>query len=786
MGVADRDGPFGRFRARVGRFIGRPIVTSFSFSRVPRILPFMALVVGGHHAATFAEPIPPFVAHTLNRSSQFSACAVFDVDKDGQTDIFCGGFWYAGPRWDRYATRAVPNIRGRYDDYSNLPMDVNGDGWTDVISVNYRSRALYWVENPGGWSGPGRALNSAGRWKTHQIDMPGASETGILADVDADGSLDVLPNGVQFSAWYQLDRAAPSPRWVSRELPAEVAGHGIGFGDIDGDDRGDIVSPRGWWKFADRWQWRPEFQLHRDGSIPILVLDVDRDGDADVVWGRGHNVGLYWLEQRQANVASKPQETGVKTRQWVFHVIDTSWSCAHCLLAGDLDGDGHAEVIAGKRLLGHDGRDPGEIDPLRISAYQFDPDRRVWRSRVLSFGGNVGIDLGGACGDLDGDGDVDIVAPTRGGLSWLENQRIGPSTADTKSPRHATIPLPGMQCAPYVKSGPLVPDDTSQGAAAATGTWPPTALRRWGERRCSFRAAVEQVVGSLPDSASRVPLDVQVLGREQADGYTRIHLTYAADAISRVPAYLLVPDSLERPAPAMLCLHPTSPLGKAQICGLGGKPSRFYAHELAQRGFVCLAPDYPSFGEYEFDFVRHSQRYPSGTLKAIWDNIRAIDLLESMPEVDRDQIGCIGHSLGGHNGLFTAAFDLRIRMVVTSCGFNSFHDYYGGDLRGWSSDRYMPRIRTQFGLDPKRVPFDFDAILALVAPRSVFVNAPLHDDNFALVGVERSIESSRRAWELFPGGGTLRVVHPDCGHDFPAETRQQVYAWLAELTRKGK
>jgi len=243
-----------------------------------------------------------------------------------------------------------------------------------------------------------------------------------------------------------------------------------------------------------------------------------------------------------------------------------------------------------------------------------------------------------------------------------------------------------------------------------------------------------------------------------------------------VPAYLLIPKGIPDPMPAMLCLHPTSPLGKAQICGLGGKPSRFYAHELAQRGYVCLAPDYPSFGDYAYDF--RSDDYASGTMKGIWNHIRAVDLLESLPEVRRDRIGVIGHSLGGHNALFVAAFDQRLRAVVTSCGFTAFEDYYGGNLTGWTSDRYMPRIRDVYGGDPQRVPFDFHEVVATVAPRPLFVSAPVGDTNFEVAGVRKVIASAAEIYRLRGAESNLHVVYPDSGHDFPEPIRHAVYQWL--------
>jgi dienelactone hydrolase len=259
----------------------------------------------------------------------------------------------------------------------------------------------------------------------------------------------------------------------------------------------------------------------------------------------------------------------------------------------------------------------------------------------------------------------------------------------------------------------------------------------------------------------------------------RIKLTYAAEAQDRVPAFLLIPHEARQPLPAMLCLHPTHiELGKAQICGLAGQPSRFYAHELAEAGFVCLAPDYPSFGEYKYDFHAEAHNYASGTMKSIWNNIRALDVLETLPCVNRDKIGAIGHSLGGHNALFTAAFDQRIRCVVSSCGFNSFADYYGGDLKGWSKELYMPRIKTQFELNHQKMPFDFPEVLAAIAPRPIFVNAPLHDANFAVEGVRKCEAALKPLLDILQKPEMATFVYPDAAHDFPSDIRQQAYKWL--------
>src|SRR5262249_48880751 len=156
-------------------------------------------------------------------------------------------------------------------------------------------------------------------------------------------------------------------------------------------------------------------------------------------------------------------------------------------------------------------------------------------------------------------------------------------------------------------------------------------------------------------------------------------ISFASEPGDRVPAWLLVPHASEdsgKKRPAVLCLHQTTPIGKDEPAGLGTNPDLAYARELAERGYVTLAPDYPNFGEYKLDV--YELGYASATMKAIWNNKRAVDLLCSLKEVDPSRVGVIGHSLGGHNAIFTALFDRRLKAVVSSCGFNAFPNYFKG------------------------------------------------------------------------------------------------------------
>ncbi len=284
---------------------------------------------------------------------------------------------------------------------------------------------------------------------------------------------------------------------------------------------------------------------------------------------------------------------------------------------------------------------------------------------------------------------------------------------------------------------------------------------------------MQEVMGTLPHTDHSAP-KVVLLEEVRMAKYTRRKITYLSEAGDAVPAYLLIPHQRSKHAPAVLCLHQTTKIGKDEPVGLGGKENLHYAHELSERGYITLTPDYMNFGEYKIDV--YAMGYASATMKGIFNHIRAVDLLSSMPEVDPKRIGAIGHSLGGHNALFVAAFDHRIKAVVTSCGFTSFAKYFRGDLTGWSHKGYMPRVADVYAKDPKRMPFDFPDVLNAISPRAIFINAPVRDANFNISGVRDCVAAIKNKKRL-------TVVYPDAEHDFPQVERFQAYEFLDRQLR---
>ena len=301
----------------------------------------------------------------------------------------------------------------------------------------------------------------------------------------------------------------------------------------------------------------------------------------------------------------------------------------------------------------------------------------------------------------------------------------------------------------------------------------------WEIRRGHVLDNVARVMGPFPSQLHRVPLDVKLVEEVKVGDLIRRKVTYQSDPADRVPAYIFLPAA--RPAgkfPAILALHQTTKIGKDEPAGLG-KKDMAYGLELAKRGYVVIVPDYPSFGEHTYDFAKSG--YASGSMKAVWDNVRAVDLLEALPEVDSERIGVIGHSLGGHNALFTALHEPRLKTVVSNCGFSSMRK---DDLPSWTGPVYMPRIKSEFGNDVMKLPFDFHEVVAAIAPCAVLAIAAEKDDDFDVSGVRDVMTAAGAVYKLHKADARLSAHYPKGPHAFPPDARKTAYEFLDKHLKK--
>lgn len=351
--------------------------------------------------------------------------AVADYNGDGKPDISAGEFWYEGPAFtvQRPVRKLQPFSEGEYlTNNGEFAMDLNLDGVPDILSGSFMETELFWYENPGK-----QGLADAKLWTKHLLIDTGLgnNEAMWMADIDGDKRKDLLVNhwvDNQPMRYYKITPQKDGPKVEAvtvADAGNQTNGHGTGIGDVNGDGRMDIVYKNGWYEQLDGGKWtRHADWVKNQMSVPALVVDVTGDDRSDILWGNGHDYGLYWEEQLA------PDKDG--NLQWKQHLIDDSWSQAHVLEWHDLDGDGSKDLIAGKRHYGHGGRDPGANDVMVIYAYKWrQKDHKferhpIFAGQTAKQGPGVGLQM--CIEDLNGDGRPDIAVPGKSGTHILWNE----------------------------------------------------------------------------------------------------------------------------------------------------------------------------------------------------------------------------------------------------------------------------------------------------------------------------------------------------------------------------
>ncbi|GMV97534.1 MAG: hypothetical protein AMXMBFR83_18920 [Phycisphaerae bacterium] len=310
----------------------------------------------------------------------------------------------------------------------------------------------------------------------------------------------------------------------------------------------------------------------------------------------------------------------------------------------------------------------------------------------------------------------------------------------------------------------------------------------WEQKRARIAAVLSQLMGE-PNRLEPPAPEAEILGEEVLADHVRRRVRIRTEPDDWMPAYVLLPKELPATAsPVMICLHQTVAQGKDEPCGIRGSPDLAFALQLVRRGYVCVAPDVIGFGERippggqpYHDSAAFYRRHPKWSYfgKMNWDVARLIDYLETQPFADRLQIGCIGHSHGAYGALMAAAFEPRVSLVIASCGFTTLRA--DPSPHRWS---HLTALLPQLGEylpEVSAIPFDWQEVCALIAPRPLYVWYATRDDIFPKTGnLEALFQDVRRVYGLYGAADDLAWQAFDGGHSFPAQARERAYSWLAE------
>ncbi|MBI4893326.1 MAG: prolyl oligopeptidase family serine peptidase, partial [Acidobacteria bacterium] len=327
----------------------------------------------------------------------------------------------------------------------------------------------------------------------------------------------------------------------------------------------------------------------------------------------------------------------------------------------------------------------------------------------------------------------------------------------------------------------------------------------WKARTAEIRKTLDVFVGTPPAAAP--PLDAQTESESTLEGgIVRRRFRFQVEPGEFVPAYLLIPPGSGK-LPAVVCPHQTTQYGKDEPAGIRGNPRLAMALALARRGYVTLTYDAACFGERHTPATGHYgealafyEKHPRWSLmgKMTWDLSRAVDYLLQQPFVDPARIASAGHSHGGYTTWSSMAYDERISVGVSSCGYDTIR-YDGNPFRWSHATALLPRLgfylsspyinmRNYVGVPDSEVievPFDVHQILALAAPRPLFLTASDDDHIFPNAGWStRQTEARLRpVYELFHASEKFETLYFRGGHGFPPENETRAFAFIDRWLR---
>lgn len=356
--------------------------------------------------------------------------AIGDFNRDGKPDVVAGPYWYEGPEFrtkhEFYPAKLLDPALSPSDSMFSFVHDFNGDGWADILVLGrVHVHAAYWYENPG--------KNTAVPWRKHFAFERVRGESPPFLDVDGDGKPELVSHWENRWGFIRPDWKEPTKPWTFTPITASGEYnqfyHGTGIGDVDGDGKLDLVLNDGWWKQPAKPGAELEshpFKFSSDrGGAQMYVWDINGDGKNDVVTAmNAHGWGLAWFEQIHEGGKVSFREHRIMGDRSEIEKYKVAFTQPHALEVCDIDGDGHKDIVVGKRRWAHGPK--GDIEPEAAPVvYWFQwtrtPEGIRFVPRLIDDASGVGTQI--AVGDVNGDGRSDVVTTSKLGVFVFVNKR---------------------------------------------------------------------------------------------------------------------------------------------------------------------------------------------------------------------------------------------------------------------------------------------------------------------------------------------------------------------------
>lgn len=378
---------------------------------------------------------------TLSNTFYAEGAAYGDLNRDGIADLVAGPYWYQGPGFDSLRREIYPpkafDANAYSDNFFAFVKDIDGDGWNDVVVIGFPGTDAAWFRNP---------KSNTGTWTKYVMVAMVDNEAPTFGDLTGDGKPELIYSAGGILGWAGPNPADAKALWTFH--PISTRGdwfkftHGLGYGDVNGDGRADLLEKAGWWEQPASLAGDPVWTRHAyafatdaanadGGGSQMYAYDVDGDGDNDVIAAlQAHGWGLAWFENITVNGAITFTKRMIMGTRAEIGAYGAAFSQPHSLALVDLDADGVKDLVSGKRWWAHG--PSGDPEPnaeavlyawkLRRTAgqaAQFDP---------VLIDNNSGSGTQLTTGDFSGDGHPDIVISNKKGTFAFTRTGVEPLT----------------------------------------------------------------------------------------------------------------------------------------------------------------------------------------------------------------------------------------------------------------------------------------------------------------------------------------------------------------------